>query len=344
MASANVSADIAKLIEAWAPEIQKAFLDAIARITDAAQVQAIVAALARGDTDAAMQAVGLEPAAFRPLDIAVSTAYESGGEAVAARLAPMAKVIGTRLNIMFDARNLRAESWLRNHSSTLVTEIVEDQRTAIRQHLEAGMAAGQNPRTVALDLVGRINVKTGKREGGVIGLTSSQAAWARNFEQELTQLKPEALNRKLRDKRFDAAIAKAIKSGTPLSPALITKMVTAYRNRALKSRADSIGRTEAMTSLQRGQKESMQQAIDKGTVKEKYVTKEWVNSHDTRVRHTHQLLGGQKVPFAGRFKSVSGATLDYPGDPEAPAAERIQCRCNMRIRVDYIAQAVDEGA
>lgn len=344
MPSANVNSDIKKLIETWAPEIQKAFLEAVARIQDGAAVQAIIAALTRGDTDAAMQAVGLEPATFRPLDTAVSAAYEAGGDSVANRLTPVARAIGTRLTVLFDARNIRAEAWLRNHSSTLVTEIVDDQREAIRQHLEAGMAAGQNPRTVALDLVGRINVKTGKREGGVIGLTSSQAAWARRFEKELTELRPEALNRKLRDKRFDGAIKKAIKTGTPLSPATVAKMVAAYRNRALKFRADSIGRTEAMTSLHRGQKESMQQAIDKGTVKEQYVTKEWVDSHDTRVRHTHQMLNGQKVPFASRFKSVSGAELDYPGDPEAPAEERINCRCDMRIRVDYIRQAVDEGA
>jgi uncharacterized protein with gpF-like domain len=355
VAAREVNQDIEKLTAEWQPKLRDAFLEAVAKIQSLTQVQAVANALAAGDVDGALAAVGLEPGVWRPLDAGTTAAFDAGGEALAGRLTTSlvraAQATATtaaprqapRLAVVFNARNQRAEGWLRQHSATLVKEISDDQRTAVREHLEAGMAAGLNPRTVALDLVGRINVQSGKREGGVIGLTSSQAAWARNYEAELTNLNPNALLRNLRDKRFDGAVRKAVKAGQPLSPGLIQKMVAAYRTRALRYRAESIGRTEAIASLNQSQKEAMQQAIDVGKVKARYVTKTWKDARDVRVRNSHVHLNGQTVPFSGKFKSISGATLDYPGDPEAPAEERINCRCRMAVKVDFIAQAVDDG-
>jgi hypothetical protein len=68
-----------------------------------------------------------------------------------------------------------------------ITEIVADQKTAVRNFLEAGLAEGANPRTTALDLVGRISGASGKREGGVIGLTSSQEGWVRNYRDRTVE-------------------------------------------------------------------------------------------------------------------------------------------------------------
>ncbi|GJE00550.1 hypothetical protein [Methylobacterium isbiliense] len=322
MAAAN---RLDQLIDAWAPRLQRAFLAAVADIRDRARIGVIVTMLERGDIDGAVRAVGLDSAAFRALDAALVQAFEEGGNYTTVRLPALREPDGYRLEIRFDVRNPRAEAWLRDHSSTAVREILDDQRTLIRASLDAGMAAGRNPRDVALDLVGRIDPKTKRRDGGAIGLTSSQEAWVRRYADELARGDLAALDRQLRDKRFDGTVRKAVAAGKPLTAEQIAAMVAAYRNRALRYRAETIGRTEAMAALHQSQDEAMQQAIDAGQIQEGRVMKVWRSAGDGRVRDTHRGLNGKAVPFNGAFVSASGARLRFPGDPLAPASEIVNC-------------------
>ncbi|MBY0298997.1 MAG: phage head morphogenesis protein [Methylobacterium sp.] len=313
---------------------------AIADITDRAQVGVIAAMVERDDVEGALHAVGIDPVAFRVLDAATAQAFEAGGNHVVARMPVLRRPDGQRLSIRFDVRNPDAENWLREHSSRKVTEIVEDQRQMIRSALVAGMAAGRNPRDVALDLVGRIDPATGKRQGGTIGLTSNQEEWVRRYADELARLDPNALTRQLRDKRFDGTVRKAIEAGRPLTAEQIAKMVAAYRNRALRHRTETIGRTEAMVSLHQSQEEATRQAIAAGQINPAMVVEIWRTTLDGRERDTHRQMNGQTVRRGQPFVSPSGARLRYPGDPRAPASEIINCRCWREVRVDYLAEIV----
>jgi len=328
-----------QLIEQWDPVLRRAFLNGVSQIRDQVTIKVIADLLERGDIGGAVRTVALNSVSFRALDAAILQAFEAGGVYTTDRIPALREPSGYRLRVQFDVRNLRAEEWLRAHSSTLISRIIEDQRIAIRQHLTAGMEAGQSPRAVALDLVGRVNRTTGRREGGVIGLTASQEEWVRRYAAELADpaLLRNALGRSLRDRRFDRSIMKALRDGTPLPADMQARMVTAYRNRALRYRAEVIARTEAMTALHRSQVEAFQQAIDAGQVNEQAVTKVWHSAADKRVRHTHQALHGQSVGFKAEFVSPSGARLAYPGDSSAPASEIIQCRCWMDIKIDFLA-------
>jgi uncharacterized protein with gpF-like domain len=57
--------------------------------------------------------------------------------------------------------------------------------------------------------------------------------------------------------------------------------------------------------------------------------KEWISSRDSRVRETHESLDGDVVPRDQKFVSSSGAALAFPGDPDAPPEEVINCRCTI---------------
>ncbi len=324
--------------------MKRAFLDAVYTIRDEAQIGVIADRLERGDIDGAFEAAGVDLNKFRGLEKTYQEGYEAAGNYTARAVPATTAPDGYRAVFQFDVRNPNAEQWLLYSSSRLVTNITDDQRDAIRNFLQASLSRGDNPRAAALDLVGRINPLTRRREGGIIGLTAQQELWSRNYRDELLSLDAGALRRSLRDMRFDATFRRAIYDGKPLTADMIGKMVTAYRNRALRLRAETIGRTETIASLHAAQDEAFRQAIADGAIDSTALTWIWRTARDERVRATHAAMNGQRVANGKPFQSPSGATLRYPGDPLAPASETINCRCWREPKVDFLAAAVEEEA
>ena len=247
--------------------------------------------------------------------------------------------------VRFDGRNPRAEEWLRQTSSRLVTEIIEDQRQALRGVLRDGMQEGRNPRTVALEIVGRVNRATGKREGGLLGLTSGQMEWVQNARADLSSGDPARLRnylgRKARDARFDRTVRKGIDAGK-IAAADVTRIVEAYERKLLKYRGDTIGRTEALRSINASKHEGLLQVVENGKVRADQITRVWDSSGaDGRTRDTHLAMEGQKVALNEPFVTPTGFRLMYPGDTSlgAPASETIQCRCVTQVRIDFLADA-----
>lgn len=328
-----------QLIAHWDAVLRRAFLESVYALRDAAQIEQVARMLDAGNVEGALRAVGLDPAAFRAFDRGIEAAFESGGIATIGTVPATRDPEGLRLVVQFNIRNPAAERWLREHSSRAITEILADQRTMIREHLRFGMERGLNPRTVALDLVGRIG-PTGRREGGVIGLTSSQAEWVRRYEAELASDTPRAaLSRTLRDRRFDAAVHRAAEAGEAIPTPLRNSMVAAYRNRALRYRAETIARTEAMAALHEAQDQAMAQAVGAGAVASSAVAFAWRTARDARVRDSHVTMDGQRVAMGQSFVTGSGARLRFPGDPRGPAHEIINCRCWREPVVDFLAAA-----
>lgn len=326
-----------QFIASWDRPLRDAFLAGVQQMRSDAQVGLVAEMLERGDIEGAIRAVGIDAAQFRDLDAAILQAFAAGGRYTEGRLPATRDPNGHRLNILFNVRNPRAEEWLRSHSSTLIRQITDDQRAMVREALVTGMMDGRNPRDVALDIAGRINRATGRREGGLVGLTTQQQVWARNYARELATGDPAALQRALRDRRFDALIRKAVREGRGLTKAEALPVFRSYLNRALALRAETIARTEAMTALHQAAQEATEQAIDAGQISEAATTKVWHATRDKRTRDTHRALDGQEVAFRAEFVSPSGARLQFPGDPAAPAEEVINCRCWVEHKVDFLA-------
>lgn len=324
------------LLENWWAKIKAAFMRSVRAIIDHAQIGRIAERLERGDIEGAIREVGLDPVHFRELDKAIVEAFEDGGKFTAKRIPAIRQPDGHRVVVQFDVRNPVAERILKEESAKVVREIMDDQRAMIRETLRKAMEAGQNPREAALDLVGRINPVTKQRSGGSIGLTQTQAEWVRRYEAELRSTNPRAaLARTLRDIRFDPSVIKAAKNGKPLSDDTIQKMVAAYKNRALRYRAEKIARTESLSALHQAKMEALRQAVEKG-LDPSTITLTWHTAGDKRVRHTHQGMNGQTVKYGEKFTSPSGAKLAHPGDPSAPAAEIISCRCTVSEKIDFM--------
>lgn len=329
---------IEQLTEEFEPRLRRAFLASIADIRDSIVLKIIIERLERGDINGAVDAFHLEPEAFARLELAIAEAYNSGGAATVDEFPRVTDPSGDRVVFHFGVRNMQAENWLRTHSAELVTEIVDDQREGIRKALSDGLAAGQNPRQTALDVVGRM--VNGKRQGGVIGLTSHQAGYVANARAELVRLDASYFDRALRDKRFDSTVRAAIADGKPLTAEQIDRITGRYADGMRRLRGEMLARTETMTALAKSRDDAIRQQIDAGKVNPQDVTKVWRSAHDDRVRFSHRVLNGQEKPLDEAFVSPSGALLAYPGDPNAPISEIIGCRCWMEYRIDFIAPVV----
>lgn len=327
------------LVDLFIPQIRAAFLAAIQDIVDNVLLSRVVDAIRDGDVEAAFRALGFSDAAMRPLTAAIEHAFEQGGIMAGKTFPKWLNTPAARIVFRFDVRNSRAEGWLREHSSQLITRIEDETRKNVRNVLTVGMQDGRNPRNVALDIIGRIDPATGNRTGGIVGLTENQEYWVRGARRKLVDLNADYFNLSLRDKRFDRTVAAAIRDGKSLPSDVVDKLVMRYKDNALKYRGDMIGRTEAIHSLNRSEWEATKQAVEMGAVKESAVKREWDDVGDRRTRWSHRKMNGQLVGLDEPFVSPSGARMMHPGDTSlgAPGAEVIACRCRVRQKIDWLA-------
>lgn len=346
---------LGQLIEALEPSIRDAFLAAIEAVRGRAPVATIANLIEAGRVDDVMRVLGMDTALLTPLAESVRAAFIAGGvhgagEASTIQLALRPIITGRYaarpespvLRASFDMFNPRAQSWLSQRSSQLVTNIVSDQRTAIQQVLTTGMQLGRNPRQTALDIVGRVG-ETGRRSGGIVGLTSQQERFVSNMRADLASGDPKLMaryfRRERRDKRYDAMVRRAMEAGKPVKASDIDKIAGRYSDRLLQLRGENIARTESIASFNAAREEAFMQSVQAGTVLPEHVRKAWGATGDKRTRDSHAALNGAEVGLMEAFRSPTGAQMRYPGDTEmgASAEDVAGCRCTAIYRVDMLA-------
>lgn len=331
---------IADLVDKLSPALRNAFLASIQDVTDNVILADMIKAIEANDYQRAFRVLGLSDAAMRPITKALADIFETGGNAVGDTFPKKLRTNeqAVRSVFRFDVRNPRAEKWLQDQSGSLITRIKEDARVNIRNVMQVNLEAGNNPKTTALDIVGRIGM-SGHREGGIIGLAQNQELWVRNARRDLQNLDPNYFKRLRRDKRFDSIVKKAVDNKSPLSADTIEKLISRYKDSLLQLRGETIARTETIQSLNRSEYEAFHQAIDSGAADQSAVKREWDATLDDRTRDTHRAMDGQEVGLDEPFKTPDGELLMFPGDYSlgADASEIINCRCRVKLKVDWLA-------
>lgn len=326
-----------QLLEQHGPIIQEAFLQAVANTTNGVSIKSIAAALERADYDMALDILGLTGEAFETVAERVQDAYLASGRASSSWIGG---VSSSEIRLQFKPGNPVAAQWLRDKSSTLVQHISDGQRISIREALEEGMERGLNPRTAALDVAGRIPKGSNSRRGGLVGLTRKQSQTVTSLRDDLISGDPSRMKRyfrlKLRDKRFDGTVFKAIRENRGLSQAEVNKISGRYADKALKWRADNIARTEVNQAFHAAQDHSFQQAIESGHASIENVRKTWHSSRDDRVRFSHSVLNGTTLAMDDVFVSPIGSMLRHPGDVSLGASTEdiAGCRCRMSYTME----------
>lgn len=294
-----------------------AFEQAIAMIRNQRTLDQLADLLEQGRFEEALDA----------LDAAAAIIGGTYGQSLSDAAQDAAKFLSGALTVTvgFDQVNVRAVDIMQRNQLRLVTGFSSEQRRVTREALSQAMSEGLNPRDQA------------RRFRDSVGLTSRQQSAVNNFRRLLSARvdglpSSQALDRALRDGRFDRSIVRAVREGVPLTQRQIDTMVGRYSQRMVAHRATVIARTEALRATHEGTEEMYRQALDAGHMEPQQLTRTWVTARDERVRGSHSRLGGQEKPFGEPWQSAGGE-LRYPGDPNAPASETVQCRCALSTRI-----------
>jgi hypothetical protein len=233
------------------------------------------------------------------------------------------------ISIGFDQVNFRAVNAMMANNMRLVREFSTGQREAVQVAMTAGITTGIGPREQARSF------------RDVIGLTARQAQAVVNYRRLLERVgnpdeseasQAESLTRRLRDGRTDRTVQSFIRRKRRLPRAQIDRMVARYSERTVKYRAEVIARTDGLRSVHQGARATYAQMIERGAIDPARLEREWHTSIDGRERLSHRVMHHQLRGWDEAFDSLHGPIM-YPGDPEAPAEETIQCRCLVTVRL-----------
>jgi len=295
--------------------LAKTWLAEILRVTRGLTIKKITDMLAEGDVQGAINAITVSQAKW--FARSWLSEYTLSAEKTAA-------FIETALGvpIAFDIQSLAPELALRAHRIRLVRGFTEEQTKATMQALSRSFEIGANPKATA------------RAFRDSIGLTQRQEQAVANYRTALEDGSSSALDRKLRDRRFDRTVRRSVDEGGILGKPQVERMVGRYRERWLKYRSEVIGRTESLRAVNGGQRDMLREAIDEGSLANDQLMREWNTAIDERVRDSHSVMSGLEVPGINvPFISGLGNELLHPGDPGAPAEDTVQCRCAVGTRI-----------
>lgn len=332
--------------ERFQGEYRNRFLEALDQVAADIDLDNLATLIEAGRVEAAVQAVGLSPAAFEGMAAVTSTAVAASARETAKIVPPRDAPDGSgKVRFTFRVGNPRAEAAVNDLNTELMRGlrggpgITTEGANAIREHIRAGLREGKNPRDIARRIRGTWDSQTRTFKGGILGLTDRQSQHVRNAERQLRSGDPtelrKYLGRKLRDKRFDRSVLKAIREGTPLPERTIKNATDAYTRKYTNFRAETIARDQALSALSEGQQQALDQAVEDGHVTNNQIVQEWVTARDDRVRNAHRAIPGMNP--GGRRRGETFDTplgpLRYPRDPRGRAANTINCRCSLAPRI-----------
>lgn len=148
-----------------------------------------------------------------------------------------------------------------------------------------------------------------------------------------------AANRDLRWNRrqVNSAIMQGIMQGEPINKiARRLELVTERNwNAAVRN-----ARTAVTGAQNAGRVDGYRDAQEMGVK----LMQEWVATIDSRTRHEHRYLNGQRVPVGEPFETEEGDKIMYPGDPDAEDYLVYNCRCTIVGQIDgYETDRVEES-
>jgi hypothetical protein len=301
----------------------------------------LLAALERQDIEGAIAALRIEPAAYARYAQAKASAFAEAGALTAATI----PAVGGLPGIRWDMTNPAAEAWIRQNVGQRITEMVSGQVETVRETILTGYQAGRHPHAIALDVGGR--VVNGVRQGGVIGLDAERARRlnivTRGMEtaegvRDLVVIGRDGVPRVRYavNRATEQRILRAYNAGGAVSEADRAISVRQYANALLKSRAETVARTETAQAVSGARQEQWRQFMRGRNIPPEAIVKRWLHGGGVKDPRPHHVAAngmtvrGLDTPFV----LENGAVMLHPHDPSGGGAENINCTCSYEVFVD----------
>lgn len=313
---ANQLDDFEAILSRQESRIRAAFIDFVRRSKDPEVIAAIYKLLEAGEINAALAIVDSH---MKAVSIAYAESFADSGRA--AMIGFAADLADATVGVFFDPSHPQAAAAIQRQSMNMIRQFSSEQRQAVRQAMARAY----------LDGTGTAGTARAFRDA--IGLTSGQEAAVANYKRLLTIQSRQALDRALRDRRYDRTVARAIRTRDPLTTEQIDAMTARYRARYLAHRADMIARTQGLQATSEAREIAFRQMAEQTGVTQDRIEREWFATKDKRTRDWHATMHGQIRRLDQPFADGKGQLLMYPGDPAAPADTIISCRCAVVYQI-----------
>ncbi len=275
-----------------------------------AKSDAMLARVKEGNVEGVLRALDAHISAFAAAHGAILVAV---GTKEAEALSQRLTLRKADIALAFDPSDDVAADLMRQNKLRLVTALSQQQRTVVRNALVAGLRNG-----MAAD-------KLARTFEHVIGLGPQEARNVQSYRDVLERGQTaNALDRELRDRRFDRTLDRAAEAEDVfdvLTPDKIDRMVDAYATRAQRARAETIAITEAHTITVTARNEATRQGMQATGISTQLAGKEWNAVSDGRTRDSHAERDGMRRRLDEDFAPGIGK----PG--EGGAKEATNCRC-----------------
>jgi len=307
---------IIRIADKMTPKVRRAFLNAIKAAKDTVNLDALAKAIEARNANQVLAILGLDKAfagALKGVGIEVGIAsvrdalqqtFLAGANTA---ISELPKTISTQLS--FNLMNPKAVDAIESYTFDLIRDLTVDAKQTIQEVLTRAFQEGGHPYEQAIEI------------RDAIGLTRMQERALLNYRNELETGKfRDALDRALRDGRYDRSLLASLKNGKGLSQDRIDAMVDRYRQNYLTHRAQTIARTETIRASNSGQRELWRQAQEQGLLGVG-VRRKWVTSGDDRTCDECDDLDGKLAGLDEEFE---------PGIMEPPDPHP-SCRCSITL-------------
>lgn len=237
---------------------------------------------------------------------------------------------GTLLRVSFDALHPSLLAAAERYEGVGVSRVLRDSRQGIVTAVTEGLFAGVHPD------------RTARLIRDAVGFTDTDYRWLASYRRQLETADATALERTLRDRRYDRRVAEAVAGGKPLTREEVDVRVAAYTRKLTAWRAETVSRTASLDAARIANDGLWDKAVADGQVEEATLVDEWNTRLDGRERPVHHRMHKRRKARGDRYVDAqTGQTWRYVGEGD------YNCRCTGWTRpypsAAAAARAIREG-